>query len=453
MKRRDMLHLAGWSAAVLGCGGGGAGDAPPFVPPAERKNILMIALDDLNDWVGFLGGHPQVKTPNLDALAARSTVFERAYCNAPTCTGSRASALTGLSVQSTGVWDLNQTFGGVNPGKPMLWDMLASGGYTTHMVGKVNHTFDLGSQPFPTATPFANKVCPSGTGVGAFDWGPVPGPDDLHPDHRFVNDGINFLNNPGGSSFFLAVGLVRNHVGWYVPQRFFDLYPKAGLAIPEAPAGDLNDIGPAGKALALMFNFHNCITSQNLWADAVQAYLASISWVDYQVGRLLAALDASPHAANTTVVLWSDHGFHLGEKFHWHKQTLWERSTRVPFLIRRPGQVSTVRQTACVSLRDMTPTILDYAQVSPAYPMDGRSLRPLVEDPTRPWDYPVLTTHAQNDHAIRTAQWRYIRYANRERELYDVRVDPHEYRNLARDPAFASVMAGLDALMPPPPAA
>ena len=453
MKRRAWLQMAGWGAAALGCGGGGGSAMPPA---SGGSNILMISLDDLNDWVGFLGGHPQVKTPHLDALAAQSTVFERAYCNAPTCTGSRASALTGLSVQSTGVWDLDQTFRGVNPGKPMLEDMLRSAGLVTRQIGKVDHVFTLGEQPLPPSVPYANKLCASAEtlGTGAFDWGPTSGPDEAHPDHRFTSQGIDFLNQASTSQpFYLAVGLVRTHVGWYVPQRFFDLYPKAGLALPRPPDDDLSDLGPAGRALALKFNFHDCITRQDLWADAVQAYLASISWVDYQVGRLMAALAASPHAANTTVVLWGDHGFHLGEKFHWHKQALWERSTRVPFLIRAPGQTAGQRVGACVSLRDMVPTLLDYAQAPAAYPLDGISLRPLVSNPTLAWDVPVLTTHQQHDHAVRTAEWRYIRYANNERELYDVRSDPDELRNVAADPAHANVVARLDAWMPAAPVA
>lgn len=414
----------------------------------------MISIDDLNDWVGFLKGHPQVKTPNLDALAARSTVFERAYCTAPTCTGSRAGALTGLSVQSTGVWDLNHTFRALNPGKPMVNDMLSSAGFTTKTIGKVDHVFQLGEQPLPAPIPYANKSCANvaALGTGAFDWGPTTGPDAPHPDYRFAQEGIEFLaQTPATQPFYLAVGFFRTHVGWYVPQRFFDMYPKEGLILPNPPADDLDDLGPAGRALALKFNFHDCITRQNLWADAVQAYLASISWVDEQVGRLIAALEASPHAATTNVVLWSDHGFHLGEKFHWHKQALWERSTRVPFLFKPATQSTGTSVSACISLRDMVPTLLDYAGVSPAYPMDGRSLRGLVEQPARAWNVPVLTTHQQHDHAVRTESWRYIRYANGERELYDVRQDPDEYRNLAGQSSYAATIAELDALMPPRP--
>jgi arylsulfatase A-like enzyme len=229
------------------------------------------------------------------------------------------------------------------------------------------------------------------------------------------------------------------------------MYPKATLQLPPAPPDDLDDLGPAGKATALAFNFHQCITGQNLWADAVQAYLASISWVDTQLARLIAALDASAYADNTIVVLWSDHGFHLGEKFHWHKLALWERCTRVPMLIRTPGQVAGQTVEACVSLRDLTPTLLDYCSVSPAYAMDGLSLKPLLANPNLAWDHPVLTTKDQHDHAIRTPDWRYIRYASGEHELYDENADPGEFHNLASNSQYDAVMAQLDALMPPKP--
>jgi arylsulfatase A-like enzyme len=201
----------------------------------------------------------------------------------------------------------------------------------------------------------------------------------------------------------------------------------------------------------LKFNFHNCITRQGLWADAVQAYLASISWTDSQLGRLIAALDASPHADNTIVVLWSDHGFHLGEKFHWHKLALWERATRVPLLVRSAGQTAGTSIGACVSLRDLAPTLLAACGVTPAYPMDGRDLGPLLAQPDRAWDHPVLTTKDQHDHAIRTPRWRYIRYASGERELYDEHADPGELNNLSGQAVHEAVMAQLDALMPPRP--
>jgi arylsulfatase A-like enzyme len=424
---------------------------PPPAPPPP-PNVLFVSIDDLNDWVGFLGGHPQVRTPAMDALAARASVFQRAYCNAPVCSASRASVLSGLSVQNTGVYFNEQTFLGVNPGKKQLDDMFADAGYLTRRFGKVDHFYSTHvDQPLPPTMPHANKACPAPLGEGAFDWGPAPGADAAQPDHQYAQSGIDFLAQRHDQPFFLSVGFVRPHLGWYVPQRFFDMYPKDSLALPPAPPDDLNDLGPAGRAAALKFNFHNCITRQGLWADAVQAYLASISWTDSQLGRLIAALDASPHADNTIVVLWSDHGFHLGEKFHWHKLALWERATRVPLLVRSAGQTAGTSIGACVSLRDLAPTLLAACGVTPAYPMDGRDLGPLLAQPDRAWDHPVLTTKDQHDHAIRTPRWRYIRYASGERELYDEHADPGELNNLSGQAVHEAVMAQLDALMPPRP--
>ncbi len=446
MKRRTLLQLAGLGALTAGCGGGGS-DTPPADPAAN--NILMIAIDDLNDWVGFLAGHPQVKTPGMDALAARSSVFRKAYCNAPVCSPSRASVLSGLSVQNTGVFDNNHSFKTVNPDKSFVDEMFGGAGYTVRRFGKIGHSVSPYTQPVPATVPFANQVCSAPAGSDAFDWGPAPGEDNAQPDHQFAQQGIDFLNaQAAGAPFFLSVGFIRTHVGWYVPQRYFDLYPLDTLTLPEAPVDDLGDLGPTGRAIALKSKFHDCIIGQGLWAEAVQGYLASISWVDSQIARLINALDASPHAKNTTVVLWSDHGFHLGEKFHWHKLALWERSTHVPFLIHQPGQTSGKQIDACVSLRDLAPTLLDLHGVAAAYPMDGRSLTPLLKNPAQAWNVPVLTTMNQHDHAIRTEAWRYIRYASGERELYDEVNDPAEHFNLANDNRFESVMTELDALMP-----
>ncbi len=448
MNRRDVLRLAALSAVMPGCGGGQSGPVASETTP----NVLFIAVDDLNDWVGFLGGHPQVQTPAMDALAARSTVFKRAYCSAPLCSPSRASVLSGLSVQNTGVYDDEHTFRGVNPGKRQLDDMFAAAGYTPQRYGKVDHVYSTHvDQPLPAPMPHANQVCPAPLGEGAFDWGPAPGDDAAQPDYQYAQSAIDFLARPHDRPFFLSVGFDRPHVGWYVPQRFFDLYPRDGIVLPPAPPDDLDDLGPAGRAVALQFDFHECITSQHLWADAVQAYLASITWADSQVGRLIAALDASAHAGNTLVVLWSDHGFHLGEKFHWHKLALWERATRVPLLIRQPGQSSRSDVEACVSLCDLAPTLLDRCGIKPAYAMDGLSLKPLLANPTMAWDHPVLTTKDQHDHAIRTRDWRYIRYASGERELYDENADPGELNNLAGNGQHDALMAQFDALMPPKP--
>lgn len=412
----------------------------------------MIVLDDLNDWVGFMAGHPQVKTPNLDALAARSHQFMRAYCTAPACAPSRAGALSGLSVQSTGVIDNSTSFKSVNPSKRLFDEMLSGKGYHSRRYGKIDHTIIADSnfpQPLPTVTPYSNKKCAPANDSGAFDWGPAPGLDSDQPDYLYAQQAIDFLAaEPTTKPFCLSVGFIRTHPGWYVPQRFFDMYPLDSIIVPNVPADDLADVGAIGTSYALKHNFYQCIIGQSLWADAVRGYLASISWVDEQIGRLVSALDASAHAKNTMVVLWSDHGFHLGEKFHWQKLALWEHATRVPCLIRMPNQSIGVRHTACVSLADLAPTILAQCGVSSDYAMDGQSLLPLISNPSRTWDRPALTTLDGVHHALRTPQWRYIRYASGERELYDEVADPEELVNLAGQAGYNSLMADFDSQLP-----
>ena len=471
-RREFIQHSALLPALLSGCGGGGGGAEGPAGAPAgaptgelpapapgnpapggnRRPNVLVITIDDLNDWVGFLGGHPQVKTPNMDALAAQSTIFRRAYCNAPVCNPSRSSAWSGLSVQDTKVFDNNTDLITVTPRAVLLPDHLAVNGYASRLLGKVYHTSEPVIDPLPPSAPASNLACAGSSAmprIGLFDWAALDLDDSAMPDYQSVQTAQDFLGQAHDAPFFLTVGMTRTHVGWYVPKKYFDQYPLESIQVPVVPENDLDDLPWSGKSTALQFQFHRCITSQSLWPAAVQAYLASISFVDAQIGRLLATLRASPYADNTMVVLWSDNGFHLGEKFHWHKLALWEPATRVPFLVKAPGQVQSRRVEAPVSLIDMMPTVLDYCGVAAPYAMAGRSLRPLIQDPATPWNHPVLTTKDQKNHAIRTARWRYIRYANGDRELYDMQADPREWTNLAKDPAHAAVIAQLDPLMPP----
>lgn len=447
-RRRTLRGLASLPLLAAGCAGGSGNALAPDAP-----NVLMIVIDDLNDWVGFLGGHPQVQTPNLDRLAARSSVFTRAYCNAPVCNPSRASFLSGMSPQRTRVFDNATPLATANPEAVELPTHLARRGFKVQLAGKIGHVYAEVAQPLPPATPAANQRCAGGPALpprGFFDWAPLDVADELMPDYQYAQTGIDFLARPHAAPFFLGVGFVRTHVAWYVPQRYFDLYDEVSIELPPAPPDDLDDLPPAGREVALRFNFHDCITTQGLWRSAVRGYLASISHVDAQVGRLLDALEVSHHAANTSVVLCSDHGWHLGEKFHWHKLALWERATRVPLLVQRPGQSTGAHIDAPVSLLDLVPTVLDlHGGVTPPYALDGRSLLPLLEQPNLAWDHPVLTTKDESDHAIRTAEWRYIRYANGDRELYDERNDPGEFTNLALEPAQQARIAELDALMPP----
>lgn len=462
-RRRLMVGVGLLPAALLGCGGGGDTQTEEPPPPPPPPNMLMIVIDDLNDWVGFLAGHPQVQTPNMDRLAARSTVFKRAYCNVPLCNPSRASALSGLTPQDSKVYDNFTSPLKANPSAVQLHTYIGTKSYTSKTFGKINHVYSSVPMPAPETLPATNLKCsgyPDVKPEGLFDWAPMPQDDSAMPDYQYAQSGIDFLAQPQEKPFFLGVGFVHTHLSWYVPQRYFDLYPEDSVHVPDAPADDLDDLPQEAKDLALAFNAHNCITRQGLWASAVRAQLAAISFIDAQIGRLLDALDTSAHAGNTAVVLWSDNGFHLGEKFHWHKQALWEHTTRVPFLVSMPGQTAGSVVESPVSLLDMMPTVLDICGIAEPYPLAGRTLRPLLNDPLTPWNHPVLITNAEMDsknqyadgtfdYAIRDNQWRYIRYYNGGRELYDETVDPAEYRNLAGDASYEPIMASLDAMMPP----
>jgi arylsulfatase A-like enzyme len=454
-----MRRLAAFPLVLGACGENGgdpvattSSPSPSSLPPQRPKNLLMIVVDDLNDWVGFLHGQSQVRTPAMDALAARSTVFKRAYCNAPVCSPSRASALTGLLPDQTGVFGNDDSWGAKFPSAWLLPNMLAARGFESRIIGKVYHTFVLGDQPLPAAAPATNLLCAGGPTTppyGLWDWAGTDPDVAHHPDGRYAQAGIDFLGQTHDKPFFLGVGFLRTHVPWYVPQRYFDMYPIDTIQLPYVPPDDLDDIPVPGLALALALNSHACITKQGLWASAVQAYLAAITFVDEQIGRLLAALEASAHADNTLVVLWSDNGYHLGEKFHWHKLALWDRATHVPFLISLPGQKASQTVEHAVSLVDMMPTVLDLlGQSAPDYTFAGRSLRPLLEQSDRAWDFPVITTHQPHDHAVVTDQWRYIRYATGEEELYDIRADPGEFRNIAGDASLDAVKLALGLLMP-----
>ena len=458
MDRRTFLRLTAISATLAGCGGGS--DGPPL---ATGPNVLVLVIDDLNDWVGYLG-NTQVRTPNIDRLAARATAFTRNYCNDPLCGPSRSSAWSGLAVQDTKVFDNFTSLQDVNPTAILLPDWMARHGYEVASYGKVNHVYAAITEPVPAVQPASNLVCsgyPLAPTDGLFDWGALDVDDSVMPDYQYAQEGIDFINKAHTQPFMLNVGFVRTHVAFYVPQKYVDMFPIASVQVPDVPADDLADIPPVGQQIALFQNAQSCITGQGLWAQAVQYYLASIAFVDTQVGRVLDALDASPHADNTIVVLWSDNGFHLGQKFHWHKQALWEQTTRVPLLIRSPGQTAGTRVDSAVSLIDTMPTLLGMTGVPAPYTLAGRSLQPLLADATTAWDHPVLMTNAVMDaknqfatgvfdYAVRTNQYRYIRYRDRTTELYDDLADSSEFTNLASQPAYASLIASLDALMPSP---
>jgi arylsulfatase A-like enzyme len=249
--------------------------------------------------------------------------------------------------------------------------------------------------------------------------------------------------------FFMACGFFRPHLPWYVPRKYFAMYPEDKVTLPEVNANDLDDVPAIGKRMANPDRDHKKVLEHKQWRKAVQGYLASISFVDTCVGRVLDALDKSPHAKNTIIVLWGDHGWHLGEKLHWRKFALWEEATHAPLLMVAPGITKPEgRCPRTVSFADIYPTLCDLCGFAKPEQLEGVTLTPLLKNPKAKWDRPALTTHGRLNHTVRTEKWRYIRYSDGGEELYDREKDPLEWTNLAGKPQYAKVKAELAGWLP-----
>lgn len=254
-------------------------------------------------------------------------------------------------------------------------------------------------------------------------------------DHHLVNWAVEELKKVRDRPLFLAVGFVKPHLPFYAPKKYFDQFPLDGIVLPQSPDNDLDDIPDSGLRMAKPQGEHASVLGQGEeeWKRAVQAYLATIAFVDHEVGRLMKGLDESGKAENTIVVFWGDHGWHLGEKKHWRKFALWNDTTRVPFFMIAPGV--TRAGAACrapVDLLSIYPTLCELTGVGrPSHSLEGQDLRPLLEDPGANWEWPAISTHGKGNHMIQTRHHRYIRYVNDEEELYDHRSDPNEFENLA----------------------
>jgi arylsulfatase A-like enzyme len=410
-----------------------------------KPNVLFIAIDDLRDWIGALGTRADVQTPNLDRLAARGVLFTRAYCAAPACNPSRASLISGVRPSSSGVYYNNQPATPLK-GKTTLTQLFMQSGYTVHGAGKIAgrewHDFSKSPRsPMPKELPAKNT---SAYPAGALEEG-----DEAMGDTAAANYGIAFLGQPQPKPFFLGIGFVKPHLPFYAPRKYFDLYPLDQVQRPRTLDTDLDDVPPAGIAMAKTAN-HKNVLKTGQWERMVQAYLACVTYMDGQVGRLIDALDASPHANNTIVILFSDHGWSLGEKQHWQKFALWEETTRVPLMAVVPGLTQPGRRCGrTVSLMDIYPTLVELCGLpQPAHSLEGRSLVPLLRDPQSAREEPAITTHGRNNHAVRTERWRYIRYADSDEELYDHDADPLEWKNLANEPQFTAVKSELAAWLP-----
>jgi arylsulfatase A-like enzyme len=457
------------------------------VAAADKPNVLLIIIDDLNNWIGKLGGHPQAQTPNLDRLIDNSMLFANSHCAAPVCSASRHAMLSGLRPSTTG-WYINESK------KPELYaEVLGEtvpmpthfkrNGYKTMAAGKIFHkgTSDVQGYeywdeerpkfewpqwladrghgysgktgghfyPFPRDGGAIYQHYKEGVKGQSLCWGALEKADipaEGMPDEQIANWAVERLQQNHDKPFFMAVGFVRPHVPYTAPKEYFDQYPMEDIIMPEIPTGEMKDIPLLGKAMAYgtitggdHWNVLNI--GPNYWKELVRAYLACVSFVDAQAGKVLTALENSPYAENTIVVFWSDHGQHLGEKLHWRKQCLWEESTRMPLSISTPG-MSMVGTTSpsSVSLIDVYPTLLDLCDLPLVKGLEGISLTPQLANPHAPRVEPAITTWYYKNHAVRSDRWRYIQYRDGSEELYDHQTDPGEHRNLAALPQYASVL-------------
>ncbi len=423
---------------------------------AKKPNVLFIAIDDQNDWVGPLGGHPLARTPCLDQLAARSTVFLNAHCQGALCNSSRTSVMLSLRPSTTGIYGLSPRFRELDKWRDhvSLPQHFHENGYHTATTGKVYHSLrphemafefdDIGPYGGAKARPPHKLIPPTPMGNNRLvDWGTFPHLDEDKTDYQVAQWAIEKLKSaPADRPLFLCVGFSLPHVPCYATQKWFDLYPDDDSILPPVLENDRADTPRFSWYLhwRLPEPRLKWLKDNHQWNNLVRSYLACTSFVDSQIGRVLEGLQKSGKAQNTIVVVWSDHGFHLGEKGITGKNTLWERTTRVPLIFAGPGIAPSKRCDETVELLDIYPTLVELCGLPERNDLEGHSLVAQLRDANSPREFPAITTHNQGNHAVRTKRWRYIHYADGSEELYDLRNDPHEWTNVASLPTNASIL-------------
>ncbi len=445
----------------------------------KPQNVLFLAVDDLNDWVGCLRGHPQAKTPNIDRLASRGVLFEQAYCSAPLCNPSRMATMTGLRSSTIDIWsnegryDRTEGFSWFRD-KPELKDWVTipqyfrQHGYTAVMGGKIFHKpngkfsdpvswDDQYSTKHGTPFPRNGRLLHGMSDKMAHeyyqdwaDWQPLDISEKETADWKTVEGAAAFLRRDHDKPFFLACGIFRPHLRWYAPQKYFDMHPLENIELPATLENDLDDVPPIGRRQnSGGSQAFGVIREHAEWKKAVQGYLASCSFADACVGVVLDALKESDYAENTIVVLWGDHGFHVGQKDRISKLTLWEQGSKTPLIISAPDLAATQgkRCKQPVSLVDLYPTLVDLCGLPERDGLDGRSIAPLLRKPETQWEYPAVIS-LRDDHAVRSQRWHYIRYADGSEELYDNFGDPYQWDNLANDKQFADAKTQLRKWLP-----
>ena len=425
-----------------------------FVNAADKPNILMIAIDDQNDWIGFMGGHPNAKTPHIDALAASGTAFTNAHCQSPLCNPSRTSLMVSKRPGSTGIYGLKPWFRDVAELADLetLPQFLMRNGYKSYTAGKIYHgrygkedgEWDVvgpgaSGKPFPPKklvnTPQPHRLV---------DWGIFDHKDEEKGDWLVADWTEQQLDNmPKDEPFFMACGFFLPHVPCYATRKWFEMHPEETTQLPLIKRDDRKDTP------RFSWYIHWKLPEPRLefledageWMNLTRSYLACTTFVDSQVKRVLDALDRNGLRENTIIVLWSDHGWHIGEKEITGKNTLWDDGTRVPLLFTGPGVKAGQVCIKPAELLDVYPTLVDLIGSEKTDQLEGVSLLPQLEDASAERERPAITTHNAGNHGIRSENWRYIVYADGSEELYNMVEDPNEWTNLAGNPEYADVIA------------
>ena len=432
------------------------------ISAADKPNVLFIAVDDMNDWNGVLKGNSQSKTPNMETLASKGMVFCNAHCAAPACGPSRSAIMSGIRPSTSGNY-INKNSFTRNPilnDSVLLPEFFQQNDYHVVGTGKLFHgghfQREVQGRGFNEYYPskkqdilwFERHMFSSNPPLGGWarqaDWGPMQ-PDmtlDDHPDGKTVNWAKNKLHEGElKEPFFLGVGIFQPHLPNYAPQEYFDRFPLEDIKIPDGfQEDDLDDV-PAAHAKMAHNPWLKRIRQMDQWKPAIQAYLASTAMVDDLVGQIMETLENSKYADSTIIVLWSDHGFQLGEKGRWGKYSLWERATRVNLIwivpgVTTPGTVS----NKPANLLDIYPTLASLTGLEPPEgQLEGNDLSILMKNPDAPWDETTVTYFGYKNFGVRSERYRYIVYEDGTEELYDRTKDKWEWTNLANNPEYAAI--------------
>jgi arylsulfatase A-like enzyme len=441
-----------------------SGSANAQAQETEKPNVLFIAIDDLNDWAGAFGGNPQTITPNIDRLAEESVVFQNANCPGPVSGPSRSALLSGFMPHTSGIYSNSQNMlhSEIIQNHATLPEYFSKNGYLTISKGKIFHkhktkqgvdhgqwAFDIWERErggggvqkdkyFDRNKGIINGVKqdnPKFTGGGGsgFRFGPTEGPKEVTKDYRTAEWFAEKLNQHYSRPFFMAVGISKPHLPFIVPEEYFDMYDLDTIKIPEHREDDLEDIvDKQGRQVFHPKEDYKWVKQdEELFKHTVRAYMAASSYADVCAGVILDALKKSNYADNTIVVLFGDHGWHLGEKLRFRKATLWKEATQLPLMIHRPGMDQQQYCHRTVNLIDLYPTLVDLCNLPDKPELDGESIVPLLDDPSGKW-HPTVTDRSEGSHSVISEDWHYVIHGNGAEELYHLEEDPYEWNNLIR---------------------